>query len=825
MKKLIYLLFATVLFCSCQKDELFEQPVQGGVASGDLPEVLYATVADDDSVAQTRTYVDGQDVKWHSGESISYYAGTYGNVKYTMKEDQPDGTVSAEFVKDEDAKYAFGNGAYSEIPDYPLAIYPYDETQTATFSQGGYGMQVKFAQEQTYAPKSFGKGANIMVAPGSSNDDENLFFQHACGYLVIKLYGTGTNVSNITLTALGAGVKLSGEATLRVMQNQTVAFKQFADAAHNTVMLDCSNGGEGVALGADAEHATEFWFALPPVTITGGFEITMTDTEGYTFTKQTTKDIEITRRDIQPMAALEFIPHLELTPNRFFYTRSDGKTEPITFDDYEEDQPFVASYSDWGDLVDATITKHYYAEKIGKFVIECDAPIIGIKDFAFRGSYNNGYFLTSVSLPSQLKVIGKQAFYTNRIQEIVIPSSVTLIKDRALRASGLNSITFLWSENPLQIRAYDGLLVPEDSGTGAFRDENLEYIYIDRNIEYTDEDGEENDDISAFLGLFTNRSTCTEVVIGPNMSTIPASMFAGVSIANLVIPGNITCIGRNNFYKSYSLEEIIFESSPTDTPLTMDGTYNIGDTGPFYLQSSNGDKLNTIRLNREINYILEGIDSPNEGVFSQRTVLETLELGPQVKTISDYMFAATQTLTSITIPGSVTSIGNNAFDECTALTSVTFEGSTTNLRLGFQDHSSDKGPFYDSPLTYINLNRQIDYIYDDLDYADEGVFANVNTSTPATVELGENVRAIHNWMFYGVPISSLTIPAGITDIGKEAFGNNSNLTTITCEGSTPARLNSEPFTSTNLQAIKVPSGSIDSYKVYWSRYHLNLKEY
>ena len=83
--------------------------------------------------------------------------------------------------------------------------------------------------------------------------------------------------------------------------------------------------------------------------------------------------------------------------------------------------------------------------------------------------------------------------------------------------------------------------------------------------------------------------------------------------------------------------------------------------------------------------------------------------------------------------------------------------------------------------------------------------------------LGENVKAIHNWMFYGVPISTLTIPASINAIGKEAFGGNSRLTTITCKGSTPATLDSAPFPS-SVTTIYVPAVAVGDYKYFWREY-------
>ena len=738
-------------------------------------------------------------------------------------------------------------------------------------------LSVNFPAEQTYAENSFGRGASVMVGVGESADDTDFYFRNACGYLVIKLFDGSdypSKVKSITLTALG-GEKIAGKGLITA-SNGADPVVAMTDEGSSTITLNC--GDAGVEIGTSAESATEFWFAMPPVTFEEGFKIHVTPDKGLAFEMQTSKEVEITRNDIQPMAALQYTPNTQ-TPNQFVYTKSAEPTTPIAFD--EDEQPF-----------NVAIKSHYYDARINKLVIQCEAPITEIKDEAFRGSYNNDYFLTSVSLPSQLEVIGARAFYTNQIQEIVIPSSVTLIKDRALRCSGLNRITFLWSEETLQIRAYDGVATTEQSGNGAFRDENLEYISIDRNIEYTDEDGEENDNISAFLGLFTNTSNTTNVVIGPNMSTIPASMFAGVNMENLVIPGNITSIGKNNFYNCKSLEEIVFEPSPTNASLTMDGTYNTGDTGPFYSQHDE-DNLERISLNREINYILEDIDGDDEGLFSGRSALETLEIGPQVRTISDYMFAGTKTLTNVTIPNSVTYIGNNAFEGCTALTSVsvsegvitmgnnvfkdcdalttatlgaqtigtgvfydcnalqtvvidggvnsigddafyncgklssvTFNESANKLIIGYQPSiTDDLGTFYQSPLATINLYREIEptaTYKEQLDDWDMGIFTNKHyndKSLTTTITLGANVKTIWPWMFSCVRMQNVTIPASVTSIGKEAFSYCYILTEVTCEGTTAPTLGKDAFyDSDELARIYVPSGSLSDYQSKWSEY-------
>ena len=335
----------------------------GTELADELPKVLYASVSENGDDAGTRTYVDGKAVKWHAGESISYYAGEYGNVRYVMREGQYDGTVNAEFIQDDNGQFSYGqdgNPGHEEIPAFPLAVYPYDKNQDANYGSDRYNLHVTYPENQTYAPNSFGKGANVMIASGESGTDENLFFRHACGYLVIKLYGHSARVKDITLTALGDGVKISGDALFFVEKNSEFTFDgMLNDTASNSVSLDCSNGGLGVEIGTDAENATEFWFALPPVRLEGGFRITVTDVNDVEFTKQTSKTVEIERNTIQPMAAIEAV----LSPNhsQIWYTQAAGVTTPIEFG---TDTPF-----------DAEIDTHEYDEARGFFIINFKSTI------------------------------------------------------------------------------------------------------------------------------------------------------------------------------------------------------------------------------------------------------------------------------------------------------------------------------------------------------------------------------------------------------------------------------------------------------------------
>ena len=668
MKKLIIFFSALALIGSCAKIEVNEpdqndQTNDSAVLYADLPEVLYASVSDESGDDQTRTYVDDKSVKWHMGESISYFAGTYANVKYTMENGQYDGTVNAKFVKNGDAKYNFGGAnVYNKIPTYPLAIYPYRESHLAVFGNDNssrYNFSVNYAKEQTYAPNSFGKGANVMVATGSSNDDDNLYFRHACGYLVIKLYGADTKVSNITLTALGEGVKISGEATLIVEQNEPVRFNLFKkDAAYNTISLNCFYKGQGVELGADAEHATEFWFALPPVNIEGGIKIVVTDVNGATFTKQTTKDINITRNTVQPMAALQFVAQ---TPalNKIWYTKvADAPTGTITFGNGQTN-PF-----------DATITDHRYDSSVGKYVIEFDTHVKIIKANAF---YDTD--IQTIELPYSLETIEECAFKDTQITAITIPGSVNTIKTEAYNGCHLESIEFLPSPNttPLTIES-------DNDRSPFYHSAAFTSIYLNREIAYVNPDGTTFTADKSHKGLFVNHfppNQSVSVTLGDQVRTILNNMFTSVKIEHITIPGTVMEIKDDAFSSCLQLSSIRFEASTN--PLTIGfhpAPTSIGnECGPFY-----HSPLTSIYVNRELvasaSYAAAR-DQSDEGIFSTSFDDAEVEVTLQgnVKTISDYMFSGVN-MQTIWIPKEVKSIGKSAFESCSNLYGVTLAHST-----------------------------------------------------------------------------------------------------------------------------------------------------
>ena len=762
MRRLIFIILAITLINSCAKLVELDQPITDTTnETATLPEILYACMADEDDAGEsvkTRTYVvNDKDVLWHNGDAIAYIGPDAHRAKYVYEGE--DGASSAEFTLKENVDVISG----AIKPSVPYVLYPYTSEAYCKEVDGVNTLVVNYPSEQSYAPNSFGRDANLMVGVGETADATDFNFRNACGYLVIKLYGNVT-VKSITLSATDGVGKIAGEATIVTDENK-IPVAAMSDEASSYVTLDCSNGGEGVKLSTDQNNPTEFWFALPPVNIKGGIKIVVTDMYGNTYTKQTTKDVNITRNNIQPMAALQFVSNIPAS-NKIWYTKvADAPIGRITFGN-EQTNPF-----------DATIIDHYYDSSVGKYVIAFDRPVKTIKAKAFYSTA-----IKTIELPDGLETIEEGAFGYTQIPAITIPGSVNTIKTEAFSlCPQLESIEFLPSptQTPLTIACIQRDL----ADYGPFENAYFKSINLNRELVYVDPDGESFTADEVDEGILYNRNTNSSVsiTIGGQVSTFPQYMLSGLKFTSLTIPGTVTVIGHNVFNECTSLTNLTFEPSPTGESLTIGANW-----GEFFTRGLFADcPLKAISLNRQIEY---GIQAGDTGLFSGHSLEDGITLGEQVHTLLSRMFYNSG-ITSISIPATVMKIRDYAFCNCKELSSIRFEASSVPLTIGFQsasDLANQVGPFYQSPLTDIYVNRELvpsESYADKRDQNDEGIFSTSFDDAVVTVTLGENVKTISDYMFTGVKMESLTIPGSVTTIGNDVFNGCDQLASITFEPS------------------------------------------
>ena len=329
MKKLTLLLGALLLLAACTEN--LETP-DANVSLQDAPApVLYATIAEGAATSGTKVYLDeNYKVLWHADDRISAFMQNTYNQQYRFTGNTGDNAGSFSLVPNDDL-------ITSNPLDNIYAVYPYSES--TTISNAGV-LSVTLPAAQTYSAESFGPGANTMVAVAS---DLNLQFKNACGYLMFKFYGDGVNVKTVTLKG-NNHEKLAGPGTISMNLGGTPSVTMSSNATEE-IVLTCT---DAVTIGTTSQNYTEFWFAMPPLTFTNGFTVTVTDNAGGTFSKSTSSSLEIVRsyaKKMAPMAVQMQVPtsgtengyewvDLGLTSGLKWATCNVGANAPEEYGDY-----------------------------------------------------------------------------------------------------------------------------------------------------------------------------------------------------------------------------------------------------------------------------------------------------------------------------------------------------------------------------------------------------------------------------------------------------------------------------------------------------------
>ena len=834
MKKLFYIIAALALF-ACEKAEDFDQPTLDGTASGTgLPEVIYASMADENDTTATRTYADGKTILWHGGDEILYCADKSCGAKYVFNGE--DGAASAAFDKVTD-------GAQMNVQaTHSLGIYPYNanDIQPSFFENQKaehfyWRTKLKYQQEQTYAPNSFGRGANLMIAAGKDATDDDLYFRNACGFLVIKLYGIAAKVNEIVLYPKDTeNFKFPAKYTIEADRNGKISFyKDNNDTGFSWFKIDCSNDGNGVEVGSDREHATEFWFALPPMTIKGGIKVRVEDIYTNVTVKETTKDITITRNEIQPMAAFEVTNNNKISQ---LWYKKDDMTQPLQWDNAENYfGAKILSHKEGNYKENPNSTNEWM------YCITFDRPLTEIKKGAFKstgitkivlpdalttigeGAFNECTRLTSITLPKNVTTIGARAFYGCKnlqsvtlstalttigdeafrdtpITGITLPETLTSIGEGAFRNVPITSITIPGAVNTIGVDAfYDceeltsvkfnpsqtetplkiGYTIKSSNADGPFYYSPLTSIDLDRTLVLTDGNGATFTPNDWAEGLFANKyweddnylNQGTSVTLGEQVEIIQKYMFNWLPIREITIPDQVATVEVDAFDGCSKLARLTIEPSTTQLVFKSDA--------PFY-----DSPLEYINFNRPLQPYSQskGLFEVNSD-FMEKDFTTEVHFGTNMTKILPRMFADLP-MASFTINGNITEVGNNAFFGCEKLTSITFEGGSSPLTMGYMLHGDgdQTGPFYDSPLAEINLNRELIYQlpYADIDEWAEGVFPNKYWDDVAEVKvtIGENVKSLSKFMFSWLAIHRLTLPGTLESVGEYAFKGCKKLTDL-----------------------------------------------
>ena len=368
-------------------------------------------------------------------------------------------------------------------------------------------------------------------------------------------------------------------------------------------------------------------------------------------------------------------------------------------------------------------------------------------------------------------------------------------------------------------------------------------------------------------------SSLTAITIPSSVTEIQDHSFTcSTSLTNITIPENVTSIGTGAFMLCENLESVtVLREIPAEIG------ERVFDTCKFETDNAKGIKVpeGTAADYKAAwegwqQYITDGTDSTEDELLASGTGWTLTKAGKLTimsgvgradwvrwqDTYGQYVISVEiemnaddpvtgldmemfdmciETMKSITIPDSVTSIDRATFQHCKVLESITIPDSVTNIgdyalsfcnnlkevRLPSGMASIPEGMFMSSSsLTGITIPDDVTSI---------GAVAFSDCSGLADITIPDKVTSIGARAFYGCSLTDITIPAGVTSIGQTAFQNCSSLETVTMLGSTPptlgvsssgttAHFDGCKFKNEGTKGIKVPSGSVDTYKNAWTEW-------
>ena len=296
MKKLLSFAALLALLSGCAQADGINENLPVAV---DAPETLYAEFDTEsgDKEDETRTYVvEERKLRWHEGDEISFFPVTY-NMCYRFN--GATGSNGGSFSK-VTTDLVTGNSLPTRY-----AVYPYQgDTKINEFGNITY----YFPDWQSYGEKSFGRGANVMVAATENHDDNVLRFRNVGGYLKLQVYSSEQRWIDYIELEGNNGERITGEARIETGYGWD-PWVEMTENAGTRLSLNCYSydSWQNVRLSTDPENPTDFWFVLPPTYFENGVTVRIHDTEGNVCTKSTYNWIPVDRNYIQPLSTFEFV--------------------------------------------------------------------------------------------------------------------------------------------------------------------------------------------------------------------------------------------------------------------------------------------------------------------------------------------------------------------------------------------------------------------------------------------------------------------------------------------------------------------------------------
>ncbi len=456
--------------------------------------------------------------------------------------------------------------------------------------------------------------------------------------------------------------------------------------------------------------------------------------------------------------------------------------------------------------------------------------------------------IENLNLGTSVTTIDIQSFAGNRITNLVLPDSLTSIPSGYYRSEIWGDVYFTrgaFISNPItSITLGSGLKTIDIAGFYGFS--SLTRVDTSRAIglstiaynAFSNCPNLHDFNFSSLTGLtyigssaFANLKLTDVTFNNTSNLTIGDNAFANNLIENLAFNGPVVGISTDAFKNNQLPDNQAFimgrnsDGSQSTTLASYGGTNRSNITIPSNVVSLAGASFNGLGLTGTL-VIGDAVTAIESNKFASNSIttlslgsgvqtigssafasnqISSLDVGTSITTISDSAFASNK-LTSLNLGGSILTVGSSAFaynqivnlNLGTSVTSINvraFAGnkitslvlpdSLTLIPSGYyrsgiwNDAYYDNGIFYGNPLTKITLGSGISKI-------DVAGFYGLSSLKEIDTSRATNLTTIEYYAFYGTGLNEIEIPSSTTMIGSSAFGSNAFLTKIFIKGKVDA---------------------------------------
>lgn len=411
---------------------------------------------------------------------------------------------------------------------------------------------------------------------------------------------------------------------------------------------------------------------------------------------------------------------------------------------------------------DGTLVKTLLQGQLSDVLIVTAEDMTNIPSNYFRDCTS----LKKVLITNGVTAIGQDAFRNTSVQEVSFPSTLTIIHNRAFfEVTTLEYLDLQFTSlEYIKGDAFSGMsnlntvILPSTIKTIEFyafyNCSKLEYFYLP----------EVNDLYYIGNYAFYNNVMLSEFGYAPNLEYVGNYAFYNCTVLEeFILPDSVTYAGMNAFALCYRL--FLLAGAPSRPTEWSESFNNAGR--PIYWNFAG------FANDSEFKYVLfkdntAGVYKLQEGNISTSITFPTMISGNVITRIIAYAFVGNTFIASVTVPYTVMEIGSFSFLNASALTTVSFTGSS-------------------------NLKHIRPYAFN-------------NAESLSSIILPEGLLTIDLYSFRMTNLSSVIIPASVTDIGTSAFESCANLVSVTItHGSVLETIGNHAFASTKFDYIDLPN--------------------